>query len=155
MKYWEEFTDNVISYIAQVNKKCIFLLLGNFAKSKRNLVGDAKRCVEGVHPSPLAQGFIGSNVFIIYFRILRASGDPHKIKVDITKKENEKIFNPVQEKDILHKYSDIISKKIYVYTLQEIFSEKARSLFERSRPRDLYDVWYINKKIGVAKLFTA
>ncbi len=86
-------------------------------------------------------------VFIIYFRILRSSGDPHKIKMDITKKENEIIFDPVQKRDILHKYSDKINEQINVYTLEEIFTEKTRSLFERTRPRDLYDVWYLNKKI--------
>ena len=86
-------------------------------------------------------------VFIIYFRILRSSGDPYKIKMDITKKENEIIFNPVQKRDILHKYSDKITEQINAYTLEEIFAEKARSLFERTRPRDLYDVWYLNKKM--------
>jgi uracil-DNA glycosylase len=64
MEIWSDFTDDVIRYIAKNNKDCVFLLLGNFAKSKKTLVNDLKRCVEGIHPSPMAQGFIGSNVFI-------------------------------------------------------------------------------------------
>ncbi|GAB6101013.1 hypothetical protein JCM16138_02360 [Thermococcus atlanticus] len=28
-----------------------------------------------------------------------------------------------------------------MYSLEEIFAEKVRSLFQRTRPRDLYDVW--------------
>lgn len=86
-------------------------------------------------------------VINIYFRILRTSGDPLKIKMDITKKENEIIINPVQKRNILHIYSDKINEQIKVYTLEEMFAEKARSLFERTRPRDLYDVWYLNKKM--------
>lgn len=90
-------------------------------------------------------------VFIIYFRILRTSGDPLKIKMDITKKENEIIFKPVQKRNILHIYSDKINEQINVYTLEEMFAEKVRSLFERTRPRDLYDVWYLNKKMTFDK----
>jgi uncharacterized protein len=90
-------------------------------------------------------------VFIVYFRILRTSGDPLKIKMDITKKENEIIFNPVQKRNILHTYSDRINAQINVYTLEEMFAEKVRSLFERTRPRDLYDVWHLNKKMTFDK----
>lgn len=90
-------------------------------------------------------------VFVVYFRILRTSGDPLKIKMDITKKENEIIFNPVQKRGILHIYSDKINEHIKAYTLEEMFAEKVRSLFERTRPRDLYDVWYLNKKMTFDK----
>jgi len=90
-------------------------------------------------------------VINIYFRILRTSGDPLKIKMDITKKENEIIINPVQKRNILHIYSDKINEQIKVYTLEEMFAEKARSLFERTRPRDLYDIWYLNKNVKFNK----
>jgi len=90
-------------------------------------------------------------VINIYFRILRTSGDPLKIKMDITKKENEIIINPIQKKNIIHIYSDKINEQINVYTLEEMFAEKVRSLFERTRPRDLYDVWYLHKKMTIDK----
>ena len=90
-------------------------------------------------------------VINIYFRILRSSGDPLKIKMDITKKENEMIINPIKKKNIIHIYSDKINEQINVYTLEEMFAEKIRSLFERTRPRDLYDVWYLNKKLTFDK----
>jgi len=86
-------------------------------------------------------------VIHIFFRILRSTGDPQKIKMDITNKENEQIINPLQKKNIIHLYSDKINEHITVYTLEEMFTEKVRSLFERTRPRDLYDVWYLNKKM--------
>ena len=90
-------------------------------------------------------------VFIVHFRIIRKSGDPLKIKIDITKKENEIIFTPIQKRDIIHIYSDNLDKQIMVYTLEEMFAEKIRSLFQRTRPRDLYDVWYLNKKLTFDK----
>ena len=58
MKKWEAFTDDVIRYIANHNKKCVFLLLGNYAKEKSKIIeiiqGNDNRCVKGIHPSPLS-----------------------------------------------------------------------------------------------------
>lgn len=84
-------------------------------------------------------------LFVIYFRILRKTGDPLKIKLDITKKENERIMIPLQKKNILQTYSDGFDLQTTVYSLEEMFAEKTRALFERTRPRDLYDVWYLSK----------
>lgn len=91
-------------------------------------------------------------VINVYFRILRSTGNPLKIKMDITKKENEIIIRPIQKKNIIHLYSDGINGQINVYSLEEMFAEKVRSLFERTRPRDLYDVWYLNKKMKFDKI---
>jgi len=63
IKYWEKFTDAVIEYISKNNDKCIFLLLGNYAKSKSNLIENKNNIITAPHPSPLARGFKGSNVF--------------------------------------------------------------------------------------------
>lgn len=63
LKVWEEFTDDVIRFIAERNQRCVFLLLGNFAKAKAALIPQKQKIVLGIHPSPLAQGFLGSGVF--------------------------------------------------------------------------------------------
>lgn len=63
MKIWEIFTDKVIKFISENNNNCIYLLLGNFAKSKATFIKQKDKIVEETHPSPLARGFIGSNVF--------------------------------------------------------------------------------------------
>ena len=62
---WTEFTDDVIKFIVDNNKDCIFLLLGNYAKTKDKVIKDKKRIVYGVHPSPLSahRGFFGSGIF--------------------------------------------------------------------------------------------
>ncbi len=63
MAFWKDFTDDVIKYIDQHNPNCVFLLLGNFAKAKADLITHKQRIVTAPHPSPLARGFVGSNVF--------------------------------------------------------------------------------------------
>lgn len=67
LKKWTEFTNDVIKFITEHNKKCIFLLLGNFSKDKiKYIENHDERCILGVHPSPLSahRGFFGSNIFI-------------------------------------------------------------------------------------------
>lgn len=62
---WEAFTDKVISVLSEQKSGLIFLLWGNFAKSKKQLIDETKHHVlEAVHPSPLAGGkFIGCGHF--------------------------------------------------------------------------------------------
>ena len=89
---------------------------------------------------------------VVYFRILRGAGSPLRIKLDITKPEKEKILLPIQKKNIIHPYSEGCTANISVYSLEEIMSEKIRALFERIRPRDLYDVWYLWERIDKKKV---
>ena len=89
--------------------------------------------------------------FDIFFRITRATGSPIKIKLDITKNKNEQIIDKLTQKVIKHPYSDKLNKKVLPYSLDEIFAEKTRSLFERTRPRDLYDVWYLKDILDLDK----
>ena len=78
----------------------------------------------------------------IYFNIARRGGLPMRIKLDITTPENEAILLPVVKRKIFHSFSDQFSSHILAYDLDEILAEKIRTLFERTRPRDLYDVWF-------------
>jgi len=65
MTIWSDFTDDVISYISKKNKDCIFILLGNFAKSKDKFIENKERIITGVHPSPFSanNGFFNSDIF--------------------------------------------------------------------------------------------
>lgn len=67
MTLWQKFTDNVMRYIADNNPDALFLLFGNFAKSKMNILPPSAihNTVTCVHPSPLSahNGFFGSEVF--------------------------------------------------------------------------------------------
>jgi Uncharacterized conserved protein len=88
---------------------------------------------------------------VTYFRMLRKMGSPLRIRLDITRSEDEKIILPLKRRSIIHPYSDRCRGKILGYSLEEILAEKLRSLFQRTRPRDLYDVWYLLKRIEVEK----
>ncbi len=85
----------------------------------------------------------------IYFRIIQRGGSPMKIKLDITKKAREPILLRIKPRKVIHDYSDGLNAEVLSYSLEEIFSEKLRALFERTRPRDLYDVWYLKNKVGM------
>ena len=63
MSIWEDFTNDVIKFISEHNKNCVFVLLGNFAKEKSVFIQNKEKIVEEVHPSPLARSFVGSDVF--------------------------------------------------------------------------------------------
>lgn len=62
---WQEFTDAVISRISADCDGVVFLLWGNYAKSKAPLIDTAKHHVLlAAHPSPLARGaFFGCRHF--------------------------------------------------------------------------------------------
>jgi len=86
----------------------------------------------------------------VYFRLLRQSGtSPLRIKLDITKYGAESLLLPPVKRKLLHLYSDKCSGTLLVYSMNEIVAEKFRSLFQRTRPRDLYDSWYIPQKFDI------
>lgn len=63
---WQVVTDKIIQHINDNNHNCVFILWGNFARSKKALIDVNKHLVlEGVHPSPLSasRGFFGCNHF--------------------------------------------------------------------------------------------
>ncbi len=66
-----------------------------------------------------------------------------KIKLDIS--FSEKVLLEPVLKQIFHPYSDleIINSTVPVYQLNEFVAEKLRSLMQRNRPRDIYDLYYM------------
>ncbi len=54
---WQTFTDAVIRKISDEKTGVVFLLWGNFARAKKELINTEKHFVlEAAHPSPLARG---------------------------------------------------------------------------------------------------
>ena len=62
---WQEFTDAVIKYLSDNCEGVVFMLWGNFARGKSELIDRSKHYVlEAAHPSPLARGaFFGCRHF--------------------------------------------------------------------------------------------
>lgn len=65
-KGWEIFTDRIISALNERNDSVIFLLWGNNARKKRELITNPQHFIlEAAHPSPLSasRGFMGCGHF--------------------------------------------------------------------------------------------
>ena len=73
---WAEFTDAVIRTLSEQRKGLVFLLWGNFARSKRDLIDTSRHTVlEAPHPSPLARGaFFGCKHFSKANQVLLSEG---------------------------------------------------------------------------------
>ncbi len=73
---WAEFTDAVIRTLSEQRQGLVFLLWGNFARSKRELIDTRRHTVlEAPHPSPLARGaFFGCRHFSKTNQILTSQG---------------------------------------------------------------------------------
>ena len=65
-KGWEIFTDTIIKLLNDRENRVIFVLWGNYARSKKALITNPQHIIiESAHPSPLSasRGFFGSKPF--------------------------------------------------------------------------------------------
>ena len=63
---WQEYTDAIIKKLNEREKPIIFILWGNYARSKKNLITNKRHyIIESPHPSPFSanSGFFGSRPF--------------------------------------------------------------------------------------------
>jgi len=122
-------------------------------KTERNC--GAKFHLKNIKPqyhNDIAQGY---EVTILFWgayhkpnqRLLPVNRWQTKIKLDIS--FTEKVLLKPEKKSIYHPYSDsnIISSFVPTYPLFEIIAEKLRSLMQRNRPRDIYDLYYLSSII--------
>lgn len=78
-----------------------------------------------------------------------------RILFDIT--QHEPVLEEPAHRAVIHPYTDALPEPALVrtYAFEELLAEKTRALYERTRPRDLYDVVYIVSNvegIDVARL---
>ena len=73
---WQEFTDAVIRCISEKREGVVFMLWGNYARSKAPLIDPYRHTIlQAAHPSPLARGaFFGCRHFSQANAILRREG---------------------------------------------------------------------------------
>lgn len=86
----------------------------------------------------------------------KVTGRPVNLILDITKPDYEVIVTPVENKPIIHNFSDSCDVTLITYSLSEITAEKLRALCQRGWPRDLFDVynlWPRIEKDGFQELF--
>ncbi len=73
----------------------------------------------------------------------KSSGQKNNIRIDIAFEE-VLVSEPVK-RILLSGYSDDIETELEIYSLEEIISEKLRSILQRGKSRDYYDVWILLK----------
>ncbi len=63
---YKTLSNNIITLLNEIDRPIVFMLWGNFAKEKAELLNNSKHLVlESVHPSPLAGNkFLGCNHFV-------------------------------------------------------------------------------------------
>ena len=143
-----------------------FVLLGGVGR----LRGKVERAVEAANAGPVeflgvdfrwrrgVRRFPGKTVgaeIRVPFRLLSRTGDPPRVRMDVTLVGYERILLPLVERPIIHGYSDapVFSMvRVMAYDLREILAEKIRSLLERTRPRDLYDVWFLKDRVNLEEV---
>lgn len=76
-KGWEQLTDTIISTLSREREGLVFLLWGNFAQAKQNLIDTSRHHIlKAAHPSPLSasRGFFGCRHFSRTNEILLSMG---------------------------------------------------------------------------------
>lgn len=84
------------------------------------------------------------NFFINYIGPLGGRGK--QVKVDISR--NELLKFDLEEKQMIEVYSDQEECSLKCYSLNEVMTEKMRSLLSRVQPRDFYDLWFLSENEG-------
>jgi len=79
----------------------------------------------------------------IYYRGPLDTPEVARVLFDITK--HEPVLDSAERRPIFHPYPDSLpdGSGVTAYSLSELLAEKTRALYERARPRDLYDVVYL------------
>lgn len=75
---WEQFTDAIIKKINEKDSPVVFILWGNFARSKKSFITNPKHfIIESTHPSPFSanHGFFGSRPFSKTNNYLKSVGE--------------------------------------------------------------------------------
>ena len=72
---WQQFTDDIIKLIDNKKKDVVFILWGNYARSKKELIKN-NYIIESAHPSPFSayNGFFGSKPFSKCNNYLKSKG---------------------------------------------------------------------------------
>lgn len=76
-KGWEQFTDSVIAALNKQREGIVFMLWGNYAQKKGQLIDSQRHCVlKSPHPSPLSahRGFLGNRHFSQANQYLQSQG---------------------------------------------------------------------------------
>ena len=87
------------------------------------------------------------NFYISYVGPLGGTGANKRVKVDISR--TELLCFKLEKRPMFDAYSDQEDCTVQCYSLEEVMTEKMRSLLSRTQPRDYYDLWYLSEMEGM------
>jgi len=129
------FSDDLdFTIMKKVDLEAIRKLLSDAIERARNASGIPFETASD--PRENRNGF----VMDVFFRMLLSGHSRLKVKLDISKSSVDDHLLPLIIKKIIHPYSDHCDADVMVYSLEEMAAEKVRSVFQRTRARDLFDV---------------
>lgn len=132
-----DFTSNI-----QLNQQEITMLFEQLANHVTEFYGVSMRVAEySQYPkgntdplsAQLKLGFDGP--------LHKTSGMKNNIRVDIA--FNEVVIGEPEYRQMFREYPDDSDTELVVYPLEEIVAEKLRSILQRGKSRDYYDVWLL------------
>jgi predicted nucleotidyltransferase component of viral defense system len=137
------------SLIQQLNRVCDFVqeAVGVIFEKNRNKV-EEKLAIDKKRKVYQAK---------LYFKDFYGNPDHITISVRLDVTQYDKIYLPVQERFLVHPYSDVDECRVMVkcVKLEELLATKLKCLLQRRHSHDLYDFVYsifINKEVEVNRL---
>lgn len=141
---WRFSEDIDLTATDKLKPKDVKAIFQNSVEHETELFGVPMRIMEFSQYPKTGNSPITVQLKLAYDGPLRkASGQKNNIRVDIS--FDEKIYNPPVNKSIFSNYNDDINSSIPTYALEEIIAEKLRSILQRGKSRDYYDVWILLK----------
>jgi predicted nucleotidyltransferase component of viral defense system len=138
--HWRYSEDIDFTLTQPIPAKDIHLMVDTIAKKASQLSGVVFQ-PQAAEPIEEAGRLESEVVYVDYIGPLQRTGTPRKFKVDVT--AGELLIGSPAHRKVLGLFEDQkeSQRELPVYTLEEICSEKMRSLLQRREPRDLYDIW--------------
>jgi predicted nucleotidyltransferase component of viral defense system len=144
---WRFSEDIDLTATIKMKPKDIKSIFQQSVEHEAELFGVPMRIMEYSQYPKTGNDLVTAQLKLAYDGPLRkASGQKNNIRVDISLDEN--IYQNPIKKAIIKNYNDDIDASILTYTLEEIIAEKLRSILQRGKSRDYYDIWILLKNYG-------
>jgi len=144
---WRFSEDIDLTATIKMKPKDIKSIFQQSVEHEAELFGVPMRIMEYSQYPKTGNDLVTAQLKLAYDGPLRkASGQKNNIRVDISLDEN--IYKDPIKKAIIKNYNDDIDASILTYSLEEIIAEKLRSILQRGKSRDYYDIWILLKNHG-------
>lgn len=158
-RYSEDLDFSLSKAVSPAEIQDIFVQAEKYWQREYNLASQVDKLTWSEPEKDKNPGFVGLKIFYSG-PLQKSSSQKNNIKIDIT--QDEPIVGEPVQRQLIFVYTDDQPVNIKTYSLEEILAEKLRSLLERGKSRDYYDVWALLKfhvadisKSEVKRIFTA